>query len=475
MNMPADTAFASHFHLARLSLECRTPLSIGTGQRDGIFDMQLATDANGLPAIPGTALAGVLRHLYRSTGRRDVDDLFGHADEQSAQASRLQVSWGWICDSHGRPVDRLLLDRTVIDQDPLLQHAAGLANAPQIRDRVRIGHRGVAADTAKFDRSVLPAGYRFVVELSLWGNGDDQQAWHELLALCNSPGFRLGGATRAGLGAIGLVAVDAAEFDLRDPQDAEAFRHLWRHQAPERHLQRIPADPGLATRQFVVRITPNGYWRIGRGSHSLQQDPNQKQADMLPRSERRVCWQDGRGQLEPQPALLIPASSIKGALAHRIAYHYNCLIGCFADEMSKDELQAWDKSSHCKAVMALFGEASREGQNDRQGRAGVLLIDDVYLPSRDYQGKLQGIMHNAIDRFTGGVRNGALYEEEMVWRTPVQFTIRVLDDRPLQDDPRIREALARSLNDLCEGRLALGAGSSKGHGYFHGEHEEQVA
>jgi hypothetical protein len=35
-------------------------------------------------------------------------------------------------------------------------------------------------------------------------------------------------------------------------------------------------------------------------------------------------------------------------------------------------------------------------------------------------------------------------------------------------DPKARAALARALRDLCNGRLALGAGGTKGHGCFTG-------
>ena len=59
-------------HIARFSLQARSALSIGTGGTDGVFDHPIVRDANGLPLIPGTSLAGVLRRPrpLRASGTR---------------------------------------------------------------------------------------------------------------------------------------------------------------------------------------------------------------------------------------------------------------------------------------------------------------------------------------------------------------------------------------------------------------------
>ncbi len=66
-----------------------------------MFDSALVTDANDLPAIPGSSLAGVLRHLWRGTyGSHTHDDaLFGYQSGNLGDASRLAISWGALLDS----------------------------------------------------------------------------------------------------------------------------------------------------------------------------------------------------------------------------------------------------------------------------------------------------------------------------------------------------------------------------------------
>ncbi len=74
-------------------------------------------------------------------------------------------------------------------------------------------------------------------------------------------------------------------------------------------------------------------------------------------------------------------------------------------------------------------------------------------------------MHNGIDRFTGGVRQHVLYGEEVL-SCPFNLKITLL---PGPVSAEAKKALAMTLDDLVEGRLALGAGSSRGHGYFTGQ------
>lgn len=48
--------------LSRFVIEAQTPISVGKGEKSILSDAIVATDVNGLPYIPGTSIAGVLRH-----------------------------------------------------------------------------------------------------------------------------------------------------------------------------------------------------------------------------------------------------------------------------------------------------------------------------------------------------------------------------------------------------------------------------
>jgi len=58
----------THRYLARLTIEFETAFIIGGGQDDLLFDDVFVADANGLPTLPGSSLAGVLRHAWADAG-----------------------------------------------------------------------------------------------------------------------------------------------------------------------------------------------------------------------------------------------------------------------------------------------------------------------------------------------------------------------------------------------------------------------
>jgi hypothetical protein len=61
----------------------------------------------------------------------------------------------------------------------------------------------------------------------------------------------------------------------------------------------------------------------------------------------------------------------------------------------------------------------------------------------------------------------------MVFRQPIRLRITLLPAIS-EADPLARRAFARALADLCTGRLALGAGTTKGHGSFHGHPDDHA-
>lgn len=469
----------------RLVLEAATPLSIATGRGDGERDTVLATDANGLPFIPASSMVGVLRALVRSAQPQLEGSLFGQlppSDTERGSMSRLEVSHAHIHDSTDRPVTGL---RTTID-DELLQPLLHRRNAQ--RQRVRIGHRGTAADGGLFDRSVLPAGHRFTVEWMLWSRTDDPPEARLLDALLGGGWLRLGGLTRSGLGAMRCVRGRTRRFDLRRADDLEAWSALPADLAEA--ADAVLATPwsasdGLAAgalRRLRLSLRPESGLRFGGGVQSLQRDSgSQPNADWA-MSERRVVWQGERGRLQDAPQPFVPATGVKGALAHRVAFHAHRLAGEWA---TPDRLRDYDKSRHCGAVRRLFGSAGDE-RGGADARAGALGFADFWLVvsptgSGGSQSGARGAvtpqvrMHNHIDRFTGGVRDGLLFGTEDLHAADPSaplFTLEVtLDERRWRaaggtDDDL--KALQWAVADLCEGRLSLGADSAGGLGFFRG-------
>lgn len=476
------------FYIARLVLETCTPLSIATGRSNGMADNLIVRDANGLPAIPGSSLAGVLRDSYqRNYGVSETENLFGNPklqENDQENPSFVHISWGCVHDSSDQPVEGLLnpkLEKEPRWNDELLKDA--LQDNPIQRDHVKLNHRGVSntKKQGKFDRTSLTTGHRFSVEISLWSSDENDELWENLLNLLQRPDFRLGGGTRRGLGKLKIVRCYEGKFDLK--KQFNKFSELTQSLSNTKHLKKFDFTSNDKLLNISLELTPLDGYRFGSGIESLLPKGNQKAADLMTVTERCIKWENGKGFLTKEKQLVIPASSVKGALSHRVAYHYNALNERFADEkLNNPDTAAEDVKQYIEennqAVQALFGYVKDKPKTDDDtdhkkeelAQVGFLIFDDVYLKRTK---ELQAVeyVHNSINSFTGGVRDGALFSEEVVTDKQafeLNITVALLSNKP-EEEPKIWKALQLALDDLANGCLALGAGGGRGHGYFKGE------
>lgn len=453
----------THRYVLRATVEFTTPFLIGAGREGDFSDAIFVADANGLPAIPGSSLAGVLRSAFRDHVKDTEREnrLFGFQNGAEGSGSRLLVSWGCIHDSRGVPVEGILPPESQNDE------VLAKAMSPALRDHVRIHHRGAsdAEERGKFDEQAVCAGHRFTFELELLGTQEDQPLWDQLQEVLSDPALRLGGKTRRGYGAFTIVSRKTRVFDLRS--DFEAYRsHPVSLAQPSNVLQDVPAPSQASSVTHTVQIClqPSGYWMFGGGYDTAA---DKGDADMAPIRDCRIEWEGGKGKVR-EDLLVIPASGIKGALSHRVAFHYNALTGVFAD--TADTLSS--STGECNlAVRELFGFCKgREDAVEEDGQRGRVILDDLYLtPEKPPVSQL--IHHVGIDRFTGGARDQVLFSERPLWKGELPtLKIRVVEAEKIQD-PRVLTALRKALEDLAEGRLQIGAGSGRGLGRFQGRVE----
>lgn len=426
--------------VARLTWQLESPMIVSSGFGGLATDAVCVTDANGLPTIPGSSIAGVLRSLWPESTR---DAVFGSLE---AGGSTVRVSWACLHDAENRPVEgRLAADRITSDE-VLMACRLGVR-----RDHVRLTHRGVAADRGKFDETLVPRGARFTFELGMDGGSDDD--WNRLLALAASV-THVGGRTRMGLGALRLVANRHKSFDLRNPVDRTAFR---RHPvslaepAPALKPREVSAAQE-ACELIVLELEPESFWMYGRGMAA------EDGTDLNPVSEPVIVWSEG-GRPRVENRFVLAATGIKGPIAHRTAFHYNALTGVFADKVENLSDHVGEKN---RAVRELFGYVSGGGQ-----QAGRIRIEDIDLGPVAGEGSRTRsvIQHVSIDRFTGGARRGFLFSEKPFYAgSAITVKIRILPGGKL--DPTVRQALDLALKDLGDGALPLGGGASRGHGVF---------
>lgn len=479
----------THRYLARFIIEAETPLAIGSGERDVMTDRLVATDFNGLPCIPGTALAGVLRNAFSATvDKETLINLFGYAEQDvkeenrgkkeqekdKGKGSRLILSSAQMVGHDGKVIDGWLTEEL---KGEFYTH---FQNLP-IRQHVRISHKGAAEQHGKFDEQVVYKGTRFCFEMELVGSIDDEKDWNLLLYEFNNPAFRIGGGTRKGFGAIKVKDVKGKTLNLKIENDLNSYLgktselndSFWNSIEGKK-----PDDAKTDWIKYELTLTPDNFFLFSSGFGS-----EDGSADMSYVTEKVVEWTSGTGRFSEEK-ILIPATSVKGALAHRTAFHFNRVKEVYADKFEEpgfcgsliqkgywipDECKYFDSkktddifkmvTEGNPAVRSLFGYSA----NDKEGQRGNVIFSDIYT-KEDFNKKL--LNHVAIDRFTGGAMDGALFSEEVA-AAKEQFNLKILVKKDVNGD--YLKAFECALNDLCTGMLPLGGGTMRGHGCFKGE------
>lgn len=440
----------SKVFVTKLLLETLSPLAINSGSSEEGFDTQLARDFNGLPYIPASAIAGVWGHLvseYHTPSRRDK--WFG----DTQQASSLILSNGILHDAKNQPIGPFIEPQR-IQEDPILNLL--VQDRPHHRERVAINDRGVAKETGKFDQLLLPKGVRFSITLK-WSTQDrqdneqlDEKEWQELLALWNDRKLAFGASTRNGLGKVQVIACEQQHFDLSSgPSAGHAMQSfLNTPKITGNTLPNLTESKTLLLASLPMQAIDN--WRCGSGSHLLGENNTDGIVSMITYSEPQIDWHNDQAKLIMNQAVLC-GSSIKGILAHRMAYHLRRHKQIWAEDMAEASHDDWQKAP--EDLEELFGFASNTSDN---GKAGKLYIEDSKLT--DYKTLIR--THNKIDRFTGGVQEGALYSEELLYQP--KFTLNIWIESSCTLSEPIKHALRDTLTDLQTGLLPMGAGSGRG-------------
>jgi hypothetical protein len=321
-----------------------------------------------------------------------------------------------------------------------------------MREHVRLDHRHGADPTGKFDRAAVPKGTRFSFEWLMYGEENETTLLSQALAPLAAPWFRIGSSSARGYGRVQLIAVHHGFFGK---EKAESFSDIRQKSlSVVTGLKKLElAKPEQATK-ITLSLHPVNPWRSGQDGVQYQADGDIK---LTPVREPGIIWKKDQGawcdpEADTPNCYVLAGSALRGPLSHRTVFHWNRLKAQWA---AADKLQEY--SDRPEALQKLFGFA-RDAEGDEEGGlASALLFEDVAL---DVEHVLVA-NHVKIDRFTGGATPKALFSEEVLETQPL--TTQIFIRRAGEFDDAARAALIEALNDLCAGRLAVGA---KSQGYF---------
>ena len=292
-----------------------------------------------------------------------------------------------------------------------------------------------------------------------------------IVGLFKAEQISFGGRQSAGWGRIALNdgRPTNERWRLREfsPNTREGLKSLL-SDSPLPSTELKPVDCGPATR---TRITVT--WKSPTGI--LVADPGLSKQDKANlKEERETALAEGR-TLDKQPIptvplrdtggedgpLVLPGSSVRGALrarASRIAR--TVLVGALGrrlDNWSEPGVTVHDQlADDPTLVRDLFGTTDQRG--------ALTVLDTQAAPSASPR----TVTHNAGDRWTGGVAEGALYSEEVHDGARWDDIVLELDPDRLPNDQNRRRAawclLGLVLAEFSTGTLPLGSRGTRGLG-----------
>lgn len=357
---------------------------------------------DGKAYLPATSIAGSFR-AYLCSINEDCKKLFG-SDCDENKTNKNDESKIFIKDAFS-DVDHIDLRTRVSIDDEL----------------------GSGKDKSKIDEEYLSSGLNFelLFEIKIDDGDDDlKKMLYKCFKALNEGLIRFGSNKSNGLGVFKVNRIEEKLFNLSDRSDFIEYLKYDYENMIDVTKKVLEMDVNYKYTVFTIKgrfTTP-----LLIGAH--------KTFDINDADKKSVKTESG---------YIVPGSSFKGILRSRIEK-----IANYFDGLSDIE--------------KIFGDT--EDSSDKHSLSRVFvnesLIDDSEYKNNVFYNRIK------IDRFTGGVRNTALMNDEPI-KGNIEFKViyRKSDD-DLEIDNFVIGILLLALRDMGTENLSLGGGNSLGRGRF---------
>ena len=423
------------------------------GEESGIADMCLLRDHSGNPFIPAASIAGAARNYLAR--KKMIWMEYSQPNSINQEPELLIRLFGGSQETDAMST-LIVADAKCMSED---------VNT-YIRDGVRIVREsGTAADGAKYDVEVVERGTEFQFKFQCIIREVDNTLELTELFLAMLYGFQqgdiqLGARTRRGYGQGKVKSWDVYDLRMNNPQHVLAWLQDKPESIKKRHLKPRPL---LTDQRKYFRIEADFQLVSSLLIRSASTEPDETDSEHLHSNGKSNDTDDIKYKVSDMVHLhsngkpIIPGTSFTGAFRHRANLIADA-IGWEADENDED------------LVCEMFGPIHKQDSKVKQQTdlwASRVTIEEHIVENV----KPQWQDRVAIDRFTGGSLQSALFNEKPAYPCPIKAETETNVRLSLiLEEPEKAEIglLLLTLRDFWYGHAALGGETSNGRGTLQG-------
>ena len=435
-------------HYLKITFQLDSPLCIGSGRND-ITDQDILRDARGIPYIPGSAVAGVLREACQGI----MDDkawkyYFGYSSTNTGNKVKSDND---IIESQIIFYDATLVgDNKDKDGNPKYRISQ--------RDGVALNEYKSAKKQAKFDWEILEGDCKFqtFIEISEeQSNVNEKVKVDEVLTnianIWKETDIRFGAKTTRGYGKICNVEIIGKNFDFTSKDEISSWldfdifeENSWENAILYEDMLNTLMKDNIWTlkdnNRLSLKLRLEGGLSIRRYSTECSDEESAPDQEQL-----TTVKFDKNGSEE---VAVIPGTTWAGAIGHRMEELIKS-SKVKEVEISKDYIQKY----------YYFGTV-----DSKVKEKSLIYFNESKLTG----GQFKKMSRNAIDRFLGSTAEGALFTEKIYIGGETTLDISFGDpyNTAVSYSDDFIKALAATLTDLHEGYLAVGGVTSVGRGVF---------
>jgi len=418
-------------------LELLTSAHFGNGDTDDLMDMPLLVDSKDerTPLLTGSSIAGALRSYLREREK-------GYFESEDDCSTGILLFGALKRNESREEGEQSLL---------IVEDSLGTNYGVELRTGVAIDPKSRTAEHKKlFEMELWRAGTRFPLRFELLiREGDDVKKLKRGLASAlegfNNGSITLGARKRRGFGRVCVNGWRVKEYDLTSP---EGLLHWIKNGADP--LVNVKTYDDIKEALGVDELIPDNREFFDLDAvfsleGSLLLDGSGGYPDIPDKVHLRSIQADGT----KKPVL--PGTSVAGALRARALKIANTIS---------------DKKDAQELIDEIFGKAS---EGETESRSSRIEVWETVIE----EGETNLVQFRiSIDRFTGGTRESALFNEQPVFgndKTLIRLRLRLLNPKSYEIG-----LLLLLLKDLWTGDLSLGGGSSIGRGRLKGKTAEML-